>query len=115
MLSRTKIWIKSSPFGLGSIFVAIAIVCGCTIALNQQLSTVGTDPNENHFAEALLVMAVAGEIALFSSSMSLLGIALSIASFALGEENKVFAVVGLSLNGAILAVACKIVHTIFGG
>lgn len=114
MLGQMKAWIKSSPLGLASILVAIAIVCGCVMALELQLSKVGTDPNENHFAEALLVICVFSEIALLSSLSALLGLVLSIASFVLSEA-KIFALVGLSLNGAILVLAGTMVLTIFGG
>jgi len=94
--------------------VATAIVGGCLIALKLQLSTVGTNPHENHFAEAILVSIVFSEIAALSSLASLLGLALSLASLVLGEGKWIPGVVGLILNGAILVSAGTIIHAAFG-
>jgi hypothetical protein len=114
MLGLVKAGISRSPIGLASISVAVAIVWGCSVAFDLQLSTVGSDPGENHFAEGLLVICALGEIAFLAGLGSLLGIALSLASLVCGER-RVFGVVGLALNGAILAITSKVIHTIVGG
>jgi hypothetical protein len=114
MLVQIGAWLKGSPFGLASILVAIAIVCGAKIAFDLQLSTVGTDPNENHFAEALFVICVTGEIALLSGVISLLGLALALSCFVISEEKKILGAIGLSLNGAIIVLVGAMVHGVFG-
>lgn len=113
MLGQMKAWIKSSPFGIASIFVAITIASGSTIAVKLQLSPIGTNPDENHFSEALLVGFIFSEIASFSTLASLLGLGLSLASLVMGEGKRIPGIVGLILNGTILVLAGIIIHAVF--
>jgi hypothetical protein len=113
MLGQMKAWIKSSPFGLAAILLATTIVGGSLIALKLQLSTVGTNPDENHFAEALSVIIVFSEIAALSSLASLLGLGFSLASLVMGEGKRIPGIVGIILNGTIFVLARIIVHAVF--
>src|SRR5262245_24414197 len=114
MLGQLKAVITKSPMGLASMSLAVAIVWGGSSAVEHLPSTVGTDPDENHFAEALLVTCVAGQIAFYSALGSLLGIVLSLAGLLCGER-KAFGFFGIALNGTILTIASKVIHTIFNG
>ena len=82
------------------------------IILKLQLSSVGSDPNENHFSEPLFVISVFMQISVLSGLGSLFGLGLSFGSFVLREGKRIPGVIGLILNGAILFLAGRILLNI---
>ncbi|MDQ1593285.1 MAG: hypothetical protein QOG71_3912 [Pyrinomonadaceae bacterium] len=106
-------FIKASPFGSTSFLIPLGIIVASVIVLSFSLAGVEDSAHDEHFASAMLILAVFGAVALFAACGALVGFVLSIIGLVRKEERRVFSILGFVLNGAILLMGSFILFRNF--
>ena len=101
-------YIKSSPCGIISVLMAATVIVSAFVAISSQLAPIDSTQEENHFAVAMLALAVFGAVAFFSTIGAAAGLILSVISLVRNKEKRLLGVLGLALNGGILSFSCLV-------